>query len=98
MIWRKNNEKYYDGEDFERWLDTMTYKDFIEKVMGLSPEVTKYADPILASAVGLGCDITSALTAYAIGMPGFAGHSERLANRSNKQEDLQWLILRLLVE
>ncbi|MBY8823076.1 NAD(P)-binding protein [Sphingomonas colocasiae] len=57
---------------FLRWLDSMSYKDLIEKVMGLSPQVTAYADPIVASAIsGMGCDVTSARAAYGSAMPGF---------------------------
>jgi spermidine dehydrogenase len=51
----------------------MTYKRYVEEIMGLSPEITKYADPILAASIGLGSDVTSAYAAYSIGMPGFKG-------------------------
>jgi spermidine dehydrogenase len=70
LAWRKDAQKPYEGQDFERWLDTMSYKDYVEKVMGLGPHVTAYADPILASAVGLGCDVVSAFAAAAIRLPG----------------------------
>jgi spermidine dehydrogenase len=72
LTWRTSQKRYYDGNDVGRWLDSMSYKDYIEKVMGLDPGVTRYADPILAAAVGLGCDVTSAYTAQEIQMPGFA--------------------------
>lgn len=78
LIWKYGQEKYYGGEDFERWLDTMTYKHYLEKVMNLSPEVTRYVDPVLAAAVGLGSDVISAYTAYQIAMPGFRGFSRDL--------------------
>ena len=70
MTWRFGESKPYDGADYERWLDTMSYKDYIEKVMGLGSAVTAHADPILASSVGLGCDAVSAYAAYAILLPG----------------------------
>jgi len=70
LAWRYSERKPYAGEDFERWLDTMTYKDFIEKVMRLSPAVTDYADPILVSAAGGSSDVLSAYAAYAIVFPG----------------------------
>ena len=54
------------------WLDNMTYKDYIEKVMGLDEAVTKYADPVIASAGGMGCDVMSAYTAQLLGMYGVA--------------------------
>ena len=56
--------------DYEPWLDSMSYADYIEKIMGLDPNVTAFADPLLASAVGLGCDAVSAYAAYSILFPG----------------------------
>ena len=73
--WKYAKQKYFDGKDYRRWLDTMTYKAYIENVMRLPPNVTNYADPILAAAIGLGCDALSAYAAHQIGMPGFAGLS-----------------------
>ena len=70
LAWRHDTQKPYKGKDFEQWLDTMSYKDYIEKVMGLGPHVTAYANPILASSVGLGCDVVSAFAAAAIRLPG----------------------------
>lgn len=70
--WRNWRHKPYNGDDFATWLDGMTYKDFIVKVLGLRPEVAAYADPILASAAGGCSDVLSAYSAYAIGMPGVA--------------------------
>jgi spermidine dehydrogenase len=51
----------------------MTYEQYLVKVMGLDPEVARYSDPILAAALGLGADVTSAYAAYQISMPGFQG-------------------------
>ena len=73
--WKYANQKYFDGEDYRPWLDRFTYKHYIEHVMGLPSEVTRYADPILAAAMGLGCDALSAYAAHQIGLPGFAGLS-----------------------
>ena len=75
--WKYHRERYYPGPDWHRWLDTMTYQDYIEKVMRLSGEVTSHAHPILAAAIGLGCDALSAYTAFQIGLPGFQGFLER---------------------
>jgi len=72
--WRNTTQRYYEGNDFAHWLDTMTYKDYVEKVMGLSPEIIKFVDPVIAAGVGLGSDVISAYTAYVI-MPGFKGFS-----------------------
>jgi spermidine dehydrogenase len=73
LAWRSAAKRYYPGADFPKWLDGMTYRDYIEKAMGLSPEVTRYADPILASGIGPCCDAISAYAAYRLGMPGFGG-------------------------
>ena len=61
--------------DWERWLDTMTYKDFLLNVAKVPAdvidEVTKYLDPVAsAMGTGLGCDIISAYSAYNFLMPG----------------------------
>ena len=74
--------------DYKRWLDTMTYKEYLEKIMGLSPKVTEFADPILASGLGLGCDAISAFAAYQIAMPGFQGFKGR--ERERRLEKSTW--------
>lgn len=71
--WRNYNKRYYEGDDWSRWLDSMTYRNYLEKVMGLGPEVAKFVDPVLASSIGLGCDAISAFGAYQVAMPGFQG-------------------------
>lgn len=57
-------------ESFRRMLDTMTYKDYIEKVMGLRPEVTKFVEPVVGLINGISPDAVSAHAASQIGMPG----------------------------
>jgi len=71
MRWRSTPDRQYDGNDYDRRLDSITYKDYLEKVLKLDPEVTRYADPVLASVVGLGCDVISAYAAAQVMMPGF---------------------------
>ncbi|MFV1956408.1 MAG: NAD(P)-binding protein, partial [bacterium] len=73
FTWRNSEKKYYRRADFQQWLDSITYSEYLEKVMGLSPEIPKFANPIIASALGLGSDAISAYGAYQIGMPGFKG-------------------------
>ena len=64
-------EEYYSGEDLDRWLDSMSYKELLEDVMGYSPEVTEYFDPILAISMGgVGADVYSAYSAKLLDMPG----------------------------
>ena len=49
-------------EDWDRWLDSMTYKEFLEKYVGITrKEVFDYLDPMIASSFpGLGSDVISA--------------------------------------
>jgi spermidine dehydrogenase len=58
------------SEQFRRKLDTMTYRDFLEKEMGLRPEVTKYIEPVVGLINGASPDAVSAFAAQQIGMPG----------------------------
>jgi len=88
-VWRNSRKQYYDGNDFEQWLDTMTYKDYLEKTMNLGPEITKFADPVLAAAIGLGADAISAFGAYQVAMPGFQGFAQGFTRRA-KTEDSDW--------
>ncbi len=71
LRWRNITDRHYGGGDYEKWLDSMTYQHYLEKVLGLDPEITRYAHPVLASVVGLGCDVISAFTARQVSMPGF---------------------------
>jgi spermidine dehydrogenase len=74
LRWRKETREpreFPDQGQLERWLDTMTYQEYLEGVLGLGPAVARYAHPILASYLGLGCDALSAYIAYETDMPGF---------------------------
>jgi spermidine dehydrogenase len=73
LRWRSDKRRYYEGDDVPQWLDTMSYEQYLVKVMGLDAQVARYADPILAAALGLGSDVTSAYAAYQISMPGMQG-------------------------
>lgn len=86
LRWRTDERRYHEGDDFRAWLDTLTYEEYLTDVMGLGPEVPAYVHPIVAAAIGLGADITSAYGAYELGLPGFRGFREpgRLATRSNR--------------
>ena len=81
-IWRNSEKRYYEGRDFEQWLDTMTYKEYLEKIMGVGPGIPKFADPVLASSIGLGSDVISAFGAYQVSMPGFQGFPAGFARRA----------------
>ena len=59
-------------EDWKRWLDSMTYKDFLQNYVGVTQkEVYDYLDPMLAATFpGLGSDVVSAY--LATNFPGVA--------------------------
>ena len=73
IIWKQQKSS---KRNYKQWLDSMTYKTYIEKILGLNHEITKFVNPILATTIGLGCDVTSAYGAYQLGMPGFTGSSK----------------------
>jgi len=66
-----STRKFDNSEQARRSLDAMSYKQFLERELGMGPEGAKYADLFLASAAGLGSDSTSAFAAYNLPMPGF---------------------------
>lgn len=67
--WRSYNFETPDQPDFDKWLDSVTYKQYVEEYLGFSPYVTRHADLILAGSVGLGSDALSANCARGLGMP-----------------------------
>ena len=78
----EDKEEYYTGEDLDRWLDSMSYKDLLEKVMGYSPKVTEFMDPVLAISMGgVGADVYSAYSAKLLDMPGTNVHYQYDANK-----------------
>jgi spermidine dehydrogenase len=74
--WRTFNGRPWLNDEPRRWLDRMSYQEYIERHIGVSNRVTEYAHPITAAALGLGCDATSAYAASQIGMAGFRGLNE----------------------
>ena len=58
--------------DLVQRLDTMTFKAYLEQVLGPASPVVALLDPILASVMGLGCDAISAYGARQVVMPGLA--------------------------
>jgi len=68
LRWRRTSAD--TSNEFRRHLDTMTYAEYLEGVLKLSPEVTKFAAPIVGLINGAGPDAVSAFAAAQIGMPG----------------------------
>ena len=66
-------------EDWEKWLDSITYEQFLTDVMGIRGEalreVTRYINPVAAAeGCGLGADVISAYSAYNFLLPGVIGY------------------------
>src|SRR5690606_26701556 len=66
-------------DDWERWLDTMTYQEFLTNVVGVSdeslPYITQYLNPVTAAmGCGLGADVISAYSALNFLQPGVIGY------------------------
>ena len=69
-------ERFHDDEGLGPWLDSMTYKHYLEQVMGVDPRVTSMIDPVLAiSNYGFGCDVITAYGPYLLAMPGTQGYT-----------------------
>lgn len=65
--------------DWEQWLDSITYEQFLTDVMGIRGqdlhEVTRYINPVAAAeGCGLGADVISAYSAYNFLLPGVVGY------------------------
>lgn len=72
LKWRSTNPdtKGLAAEPFARYLDTMTYRDYLEKVAGHGSHVTKMIEPVVGLISGASPDAVSARAAQQIGMPG----------------------------
>lgn len=88
ISWRNDSRRHFGSADYRQMLDSMTYSDYLLRIMGLHPDVAKFADPILASGLGLGSDAISAYAAYQISMPGFTGFTGR--GRERRLEESTW--------
>lgn len=70
-------------DDWDKWLDSMTYKEFLLNVVkvpaDLIDDVCAYLDPVMAAmGCGQGSDIISAYSAWNYMMPGVNGYSRYL--------------------
>jgi spermidine dehydrogenase len=60
------------GQDDPRFLDTITYKHYLETVKGYDPMVTRFAQPMVGLLGGVGADAVSARVGHGLVMG--AGH------------------------
>ena len=58
LKWRANNQPVADTES--RYLDTLSYKDYLENVRGYDPAVTRMAEPIVGLLAGVSTDAACA--------------------------------------
>jgi len=72
MKWRTSNPdtKGMSPDQFARHLDTMSYRDYLQKELGYSAAVTKMIEPVIGLISGASPDAVSAHAAQQIGMPG----------------------------
>ena len=72
FLWMELFRQPQEREDWMQWLDTMTYKEFVEDEMGIdNPAIHEYLNPFAAAmGCGLGTDVISALQAFNFIQPG----------------------------
>lgn len=80
--------------DWERWLDSMTYADYLRNVVGVkSDEFMKYISPVAASmGCGLGADVISALSAFNFIQPGVLSQGRDTAKGLADPADAVYLV------
>jgi len=79
MIWMETFRQPPRREDWEKWLDGMTYQRFITDVMGIKSDVASYLNPQMAAmGCGLGTDVASAYSAYRFLQPGVNAYDRYL--------------------
>jgi spermidine dehydrogenase len=66
---------YYDGSDYARWLDGMSYKTYLEKEVGVGAGIAEFLGPIMGlGGFALGADVISAYAAHLLFMPATTGY------------------------
>jgi spermidine dehydrogenase len=71
--WKKHSPVLTHGDEAstDRWLDSMSYGDLIVRELGLSKEVFRLSDPLVATGdYGVSSDAVSAYGAKLLGLPG----------------------------
>ncbi|MEM7277098.1 MAG: NAD(P)-binding protein [Pseudomonadota bacterium] len=72
LIWMEVYRQPPEREDWDTWLDSMTYKEFLKSEMGIdNTAVDDYLNPFAAAmGCGLGTDVISAYQAFNFIQPG----------------------------
>lgn len=70
--WRLGlRERRPHDDELDRWLDTMTYREYLVREHRLPAAVADWTEPFVASTVGLGASVVSAYAATRwLGLPG----------------------------
>lgn len=92
--------------DRDRWLDTMTYEEYLVRERKLHPDVPRFLDPLLATGIGPTCNVASAMVGDSIfrglSLPGFklpidgAVHGLKIFSFPGGNDGLLRLILKWL--
>jgi spermidine dehydrogenase len=64
LNWRHDSGRA--GDEDPRFLDTITYKHYLEVVKGYDPEVTKFSQPIVGLLGGVGSDAVAARVGHGL--------------------------------
>lgn len=80
FLWMETYRQPPERDDWDRWLDSMTYEEFLESQMGLdSDAVYEYLAPFgAAMGMGLGPDVISAYQAMNFLQPGVMQYGRQL--------------------
>jgi spermidine dehydrogenase len=72
LLWMELYRQPPEREDWQEWLDSMTYKEFLINEMGIdNKDIDEYLNPFMAAmGCGLGTDAVSALQAFNFASPG----------------------------
>ena len=73
LQWKKHTPILTHGDEAatNRWLDSMSYGDLIVRELGLSEDVFRLSDPLVATGdYGVSSDVVSAYGAKLLGLPG----------------------------
>ncbi len=77
LRWKRQSPVLARGDEAatDRWLDSMSYGDLIVRELGLSRDVFRLSDPIVATGdYGVSSDAVSAYGAKLLGLPGTAAN------------------------
>ena len=80
LLWMETYRQPPARDDWEQWLDSMTYREFLVNEMGLdNPAIEDYLRPFgAAMGMGLGPDVISAYQAFNFLQPGVLQYGRQL--------------------